>query len=107
MKAHHIIEGSLHDPETLKIIGMAFDDGWAEIAGHFGSDARPIERARLQLAHAVLAVAGTDCRDAEALKNAALQVMAINFRGQLKDSADDHSGVRRAVNKASEPCDRT
>ena len=35
MQARRLIEGSTYGPETLKVIGKAFDDAWAEIAGHF------------------------------------------------------------------------
>jgi len=49
MKARGLLEGSFHTPETLKIVGKAYDDAWAEIAHHFDGDA---EKARLRLAHA-------------------------------------------------------
>ena len=30
MKARKLIEGATYGPETLKVIGKAFDDAWSE-----------------------------------------------------------------------------
>ena len=57
MKARKLIEGATYGPETLKVIGKAFDDAWSEIAGHFSRNGLRAQSARLKLAHAVLAVA--------------------------------------------------
>jgi len=57
MKARNLLEQFAHGPESLKVLGKAFDDAWLTIAPHFGDDAQAAERARLQLAHAVLALA--------------------------------------------------
>ena len=32
MKARQLIQGATYGPETLKVIGKAFDDAWSEIA---------------------------------------------------------------------------
>jgi hypothetical protein len=56
------------------------DQAWLEIAGNFGTDPLQIEAARLRLAEAVLSVANEDSRDAGALKRAALQRMALDYR---------------------------
>jgi hypothetical protein len=45
-----------------------------------GSDPHEIEAARLRLAEAVLSVAHEGSRDAGALKRAALQRMALDYR---------------------------
>ena len=82
MKARKLIEGATYGPETLKVIGKAFDDAWSEIAGHFSLTGLQAQSARLKLAHAVLAVAREDSRDPDELKDAALQVMAMNYRDQ-------------------------
>ena len=82
MKARKLIEGATYGPETLKVIGKAFDDAWSEIAGHFTHNGLQAQSVRLKLAHAVLAAAGDDSRDSDELKNAALQVMAMNYRDQ-------------------------
>jgi hypothetical protein len=86
MKARQLIEGSTYGPETLKVIGKAFDDAWSEIAGHFSHNGLQAQSARLKLAHAVLAVARDDSRDSGELKNAALQVMAMNYKDQSDPS---------------------
>ena len=79
MKARKLIDGASFGPETLKVIGQAFDEAWAQIAGNYGNDAQDIDKARMRLAEAMLSVAAEDSRDAEALKNGALQVMALSY----------------------------
>jgi len=86
MKARKLIQGATYGPETLKVIGKAFDDAWSEIAGHFTRNGLQAQSARLKLAHAVLAVARDDSRDSDELKNAALQIMAMNYRDQSDPS---------------------
>jgi len=76
MKARKLIEGSVCPPEALKVLDKAFEDAWAEIAHKYKGDAHVIEQARLQLAHAVLAVSSGDSADPDEVKTAALR--AIN-----------------------------
>ena len=64
----------------MKATGAAFDAAWAEIAGNFGDDPISVEKARLQLADALLSIADEDSRDVEVLKRAALQWMALDYR---------------------------
>jgi hypothetical protein len=80
MNARELIEGATYGPEVLKVIGQAFDEAWAQIAGNFGDDSPDIEMARLRLANAMLSVADDDSRDAQALKQAALAQMALDYR---------------------------
>jgi hypothetical protein len=80
MNARHLIEGASFGPDTLKAIGQAFDAAWTQIADNFGNDPAVIEAARLKLAKAVLSVADDNSRDVEALKQAALQRMALDYR---------------------------
>jgi hypothetical protein len=77
MQARKLIAGSTYGPETMRVIGAAFDEAWAAISHHFASDDHASQEARVRLAHAVLAVAHEDSRDTEELKDAALQVMAL------------------------------
>jgi hypothetical protein len=91
MKARKLIEGATYGPETLKVIGKAFDEAWSEISGHFTRNGLQAQSARLKLAHALLAVAREDSRDTDELKNAALQIMAMNY----KDQSDPSSPVGR------------
>ena len=102
MKARRLIKGSTYGPETLKVIGKAFDDAWSEIAGHFSPAGLQAQSARLKLAHAVLAIARDDSRDSEELKNAALQIMAINYRDQ-SDPARPVDGKPVLTNFVSMP----
>ena len=86
MKARKLLEGATYGPETLKVIGKAFDDAWCEISGHFENNGLQSHSARLKLAHALLAVARDDSRDSDELKNQALQIMAMNYRDQSDPS---------------------
>jgi hypothetical protein len=76
MSARQLIDNASFGPVALKAIGEAFDAAWTEIAGGFVSDPIVIEAARLKLANAILSLAKQDSRDVEALKRAALEVMA-------------------------------
>jgi hypothetical protein len=80
MRTHHLIDSASYGPEALKAMGQAYDEAWLEIAGNFGDDPRDIELARVRLANAVLSVACEESRDAAALKNGALQAMALAYR---------------------------
>jgi len=82
MRARQLIEGAAFGPDALKAVGEAFDAAWAEIAGHFGNDLIQVELARLKLVDALLSMANEDSRDAEVLKKAALQRMALDYRGR-------------------------
>ena len=82
MKARNLINSSTYGPVTLKVITKAFDDAWSEIASQFNQTGLQSEAARLKLANAVLSVAKEDSRDANELKNAALQIMAANCRAR-------------------------
>jgi hypothetical protein len=82
MKARQLIMGASFGPETLKVIGQAFDEAWADIAGNFGSNPLEIEAARLKLANAVLSAASEASRDPEALKRSGLETMALNYRSR-------------------------
>jgi hypothetical protein len=80
MTARMLIEGMALGPEALKVIGQAFDEAWAEIAGNFGDDPREIEVARLKLANVFLSVAREGSCDVQAIKRAALQRLALDYR---------------------------
>ena len=78
MRARLLIDGASFGPDTLKAIGLAFDEAWQEIAGNFGDD--DFEKARLRLANAVLSIADEDSRDVKVLKRAALLRMALDYQ---------------------------
>ena len=80
MKARRLIQGATYGPDTLKVIGKAFDDAWSEIGSQFNG--LQAQSARLKLARAVLSVAREDSRDPDELKNAALEIMARSYRDQ-------------------------
>ena len=80
MKARQLLDGASFGPEAMKALGQAYDEAWHSIAGNFGNSPAEVEAARLRLATALLSVATNDSRDVESLKNAALQVMARDYR---------------------------
>jgi hypothetical protein len=87
MKARKLIDGSSFGPETVKAMGQAFDEAWAEIAGHFGDNPTQVENARLKLAEALLSVATDGSTDVAALKTGALQAMAMDYRSGIRPRA--------------------
>jgi hypothetical protein len=70
------IPDAAYGPADLKIINRAFDEAWESVAGCFEESPAVVERARQQLADAILKEAGTGIRSVEALKIAALQSFA-------------------------------
>ena len=80
MKARKLIEGASFSPDAIQVMRQAFDKAWAEVAGNFGNDNQDIEKARMRLAEALISVARNDSRDVQALKNDALQSMALGYR---------------------------
>jgi hypothetical protein len=89
MEARHLINSASFGPETLRVIGRAFDEVWASIEGSIGCDQQR-EAARLKLANALLSVASDDSRDVEVLKKAALKEMAGDCRWQPMQSPMRH-----------------
>jgi hypothetical protein len=85
VRAAKILAGCTYGPETLKIISRAFDGAWADIATHFAGDRNRADAARERLAHAVLIAAAEDSRDHQEIKNTALQIMALSYRGSWLD----------------------
>ena len=82
MESQRLIDGASYGPDALKAMAEAFDEAWQSIQSDFGNvpDQLDIEAARLRLATALLSVASEDSRDFKVLKDAALQVMARNYR---------------------------
>lgn len=81
MEARRLIDNASFGPDTLKALGQAFDEAWADIEGNFGCD-QTREAARVKLAIALLSIASDDSRDVEVLKKAALEAMAGDYRWQ-------------------------
>ena len=82
MKARGMIGGASFKPEVLKVLYQAFDEAWAEIRREYEGDQLRVDGARMNLAHALLAVASEDSHDAEHVKKLALQVFRMG-RGSL------------------------
>ena len=103
MKAAKILAGCTYGPETLKIIGKAFDEAWADIATHFVGDTHRADAARERLAHAVLIAVAEDSRDHQEIKHTALQIMALSYRGSCLDPAGKISPESAATVPSSKP----
>jgi hypothetical protein len=84
MKLRRLIDGAAFGPETLKAIGEAFDQAWAQIAANFGDSPSQVENARLRLAEAMLSIASEGSKDVAALKDGALQAMAMDYRSGIR-----------------------
>jgi hypothetical protein len=80
MKARSLIDGASFGPDTIKAMGEAFDQAWAQIAANFSDSQTVIDDARLQLAEALLSVATDGSTDVAALKAGALHAMAMDYR---------------------------
>jgi hypothetical protein len=89
MEAYHLINSASFGPDTLRVIGQAFDEAWASIEGNIGCDQQR-EATRLKLANALLSVASEDSRDVEVLKKAALKEMAGDHRWRPMQSPMRH-----------------
>jgi len=70
--------GATFDPTDLKIITIAFDDAWSEIAPHYMRRGLKPQSARTKLANAILEAAITNRRDALSLKTAGLRAMHLS-----------------------------
>jgi hypothetical protein len=82
MEARRLIDGTSFGPDTLRAMGEAFDQAWAQIAGNFGEP--QAENARLRLAEAMLSIATDGSTDVSALKAGALQAMALDYRSGVR-----------------------
>ncbi|MFZ0854039.1 MAG: hypothetical protein WAO08_33170 [Hyphomicrobiaceae bacterium] len=54
MRARQLLDGASFGPDALKVIDVAFDAAWVEIAGNFSNDLTETEAARLMRADALL-----------------------------------------------------
>jgi hypothetical protein len=73
-------ERAILGPEALKAACTAYDLAWAEIGSQCGDAPANLQSARRRLADIVLSVADDSSRDPKALKDLALQVMAVRSR---------------------------
>src|SRR5262245_2967999 len=95
MKARRLVEGATFRPETVKAMGEAFDQAWAQIAGHFGDTPHEIENARLKLTEALLSIATDEGTDVVALKAGALHTMAMDYRSATCPQTSNQESITR------------
>src|SRR5262245_27045175 len=78
--ARQLIDTAPFGPQSLKVIGEAFDAAWAQIARNFSGTRTETEVARVKLATALLSIAPHVSRDVDVLAKLALQKMALRYR---------------------------
>jgi hypothetical protein len=66
-------KSSSFDPDTLKLLGRAFDEAWDDIGGNYTKAL--IEDRRTRLARIILELAGNGERDLIDLKCMAIEIM--------------------------------
>jgi len=80
MKARQLISGGAYGPDQLKVLYKGFDKAWDAVAPGVSARAGAVEAARMKLANIVLGLAKGDSRDAEAIKDAAIQIFRADGR---------------------------
>jgi hypothetical protein len=80
MEARRLIGNAAFGPETLKIVGLAFDEAWATVERRFSHSPQATEAARLSLASIVLRLVKEGDSDPATLRGAALQIFAVASR---------------------------
>jgi hypothetical protein len=80
---HRIIEGTAFGPVIIKLAWAAFDEAWATIGPRFSGDAQ--ERARLDLATAVISLLREDSKDVALVRDAAIREMRRKYPSWLGD----------------------
>jgi hypothetical protein len=68
-----LLNDAQFDPDTLKLLGRAFDEAWQDIGGNY--DVATAEDRRTRLTLIILELAGNGARDLEDIKFLALQIM--------------------------------
>jgi hypothetical protein len=70
--------GAVYGPDALKAMTTAFDQAWAEVADHFEEGGLEAQAFRYRLAEVILSLATGNSTDPHALKNEALQIVALD-----------------------------
>jgi hypothetical protein len=88
MQSRQLLDSASYTPDVLKIVYEAFDDAWIAIAGNFGNDPATVEAARIRLAKIIMTFPPDKIRDAEQVKNSALQIFALEYRTSSSTTTD-------------------
>jgi len=80
MKARQLIGRASYGPDELNLLFKAFNDAWELVAPTISGRAGAIEAARLKLANIILSLAHNGSRDAEWIRNAALQIFGAGAK---------------------------
>lgn len=82
MRPRRLSDGTMFEPQVLRVVQAAYDEAWNCIGDRFLAD--EIERAREQLADAIMNVAREGSSDVVMMRNAALRVMALYYPGRFE-----------------------
>ena len=81
MRARQLIIDASYKPDRVKVLLEALDGAWNSIAGNLGDEPQVVETARIKLAHIIVNLPdSSQIGSVEAIKNAALQAMALSYR---------------------------
>jgi hypothetical protein len=82
-----LIDTASYDPDTLKMLGQAFDDVWREMAGNYHAQAM-IEDRRNRLATIILGLADGGERDLARMKTCATKILARGVSLNASDTVE-------------------
>ena len=80
MDTRDLVKGKAYAPSTLVAMKQAYEEAWGSIEATFGNDPADREKGRARLARAVVSVTKDGDNDAEAIRIAALEYMALNYK---------------------------
>jgi hypothetical protein len=79
MDTRHLAKGKAYAPATLAAMKQAYEEAWGTIEATI-NNRLDREKVRARLARAVVSVTKDGDNDAETLKAAALEYMALNYK---------------------------
>jgi hypothetical protein len=77
---HQLFARAVYDPNSLNVLGHAFERAWANMSGALGERPSDVEAARTVLAKVILNLPSSESDAAEQIAAAALGVMASGYR---------------------------
>jgi hypothetical protein len=80
---HQLFARAVYDPNSLKVLGHAFERAWANMSGALGERPSDVEAARTVLAKVILNLPSSESDAAEQIAAAALDVMASGYRNTM------------------------
>jgi MoxR-like ATPase len=91
MRPRRLCDGTMFEPQVLKAVQAAYDQAWERISPSFVAD--EIDRAREQLADAIMNVAREKSSEIAMMRDAALRVIALNYPGRFQSGETTSNGA--------------